>query len=323
MRRLHMFEKFMKNTCECKVDCIGTGIKDKKQLRVLGRVVSIGDAGVSYGPDQRPVEVVCQHLGIEAGNSCVTPREREKVPKGEAAENRARRLGNKTVNDNGEDEQDIDDELVDEELTMYQTLSARLNYLALDRADIQFSVKELMRKMSKPYKSDVQAPKRVARFLLGAPRVIQELPWQRRPNELLVHVDSDFAGCQTMRKSTSGGTIRWGSSMLKSWRKTQSVIALFIGKAELAAIVKRPTEALGMKSLLADFGVWVRVRICSDASAAIGMVNREGLGRVRHLAVAALWVQSKRASGEINFEKIDGNSNPADMLTKGVDEEKL
>ena len=84
---------------------------------------------------------------------------------------------------------DIDDELVDEELTMYQSLSARLNYWALDRADIQFSVKELMRKMSKPYKSDVQAPKRVARFLLGVPRVIQEFPWQRRPNELLVHVD--------------------------------------------------------------------------------------------------------------------------------------
>ena len=72
MTGLQMFEKLMKDTYECKVDCIGKGNKDEKQLRVLGRVVSIGDAGVSYEPDQRHVEAVCQHLGIEAGNSCVT-----------------------------------------------------------------------------------------------------------------------------------------------------------------------------------------------------------------------------------------------------------
>ena len=93
--------------------------------------------------------------------------------------------------------------------------------------------------------------------------------------------------------------------------------------AELAAIVKGSTEALGMKSLLLDFGIHVDVEVNSDASAAIGMVMREGLGKVRHLAVADLWVQGKRDSGEIAYCKINGDSNPADMLTKGVNGEKL
>jgi hypothetical protein len=53
------------------------------------------------------------------------------------------------------------------------------------------------------------------------------------------------------------------------------------------------------------------------------MVGREGLGKVRHLAVADLWVQAKRASGELTFAKVDGSSNPADAMTKGVSGEKL
>jgi hypothetical protein len=138
-----------------------------------------------------------------------------------------------------------------------------------------------------------------------------------------VYVDSDFAGCHKTRKSTSGGAVTWGNGTLKTWSKTQTVIALSTGEAELAAIVKGSTEALGIKSLLEDFGISVSLTICSDASAAIGMVGREGLGKVRHLAVADLWVQAKRASGELSFVKVDGASNPSDALTKGISGDKL
>ena len=114
----------------------------------------------------------------------------------------------------------------------------------------------------------------------------------------------------------------WGGN-LKGWSKTQSVIALSSGEAELAATVKGSTEALGMQSVLEDFCISVSLRIRSDASAAIGMVKRDGLGKVRHLAVADLWIQSKQASGEITYEKIDGKCNPADMMTKGIDKDAM
>ena len=179
---------------------------------------------------------MCQHLGIDAGNACTTRWEKQKCAKGEAARNRAKRIGDaaeltrlktstnidtaKPVEQRVAEESDLTGEL----LTKYQSLSARANYLAQDRVDIQFSVKELMRKMSKPNNNDYQALKRVARYLLGAPRLVLEFPWQRRSDEIKVHVDSDFAGCQTTRKSTSGETVTWGSSTLKTWSKTQSVI---------------------------------------------------------------------------------------------------
>ena len=96
----------------------------------------------------------------------------------------------------------------------------------------------------------------------------------------------------------------WGSGVIKSWSKTEATIALSSGEAELAAVVKGAAEGLGLKAVLADFGVEVNLHMFSDATAAIGMVRREGLGRVRHLAVADLWVQQKVRSGEIVVAKI-------------------
>ena len=135
---------------------------------------------------------------------------------------------------------------------------------------------------------------------------------------MLIHVDSDFAGCQVTRKSTSGGTVQWGRSTLNFNvlpPPLQSLIVLSSGEAELAAIVTGSTELL-------DFGIWIGLRIYSDASAAIGRVKREGLGKVRHCSIADLRLPDKRARGEIAYEKVNGLSHPADMLTKGVNGEK-
>ena len=110
-----------------------------------------------------------------------------------------------------------------------------------------------------------------------------------------------------------------GSGVLKSWSKTQATIALSSGEAELAAVVKGATESLGMRAILADFGIVVGISMYSDATAAIGMVRREGLGRVRHLAVADLWIQQRVRSGEIQVSKVLGTENPSDMMTKGLD----
>jgi hypothetical protein len=222
-----------------------------------------------------------------------------------------------------EDEQWKEDEeakLLDfENMKEYQSVAARLNYLCLDRSDVQFAVKELMRKMSAPHEGDVQKLKRVLRYLKGAPRVIQTYLWEDLPSDLTIYVDSNFAGCARTRKSTSGGVICWGTGVLKSWSKTQATIALSSGEAELAAVVKGATEGLGMRAVLADFGIDVGLSMYSDATAAIGMVRREGLGRVRHLAVADLWVQQRVRNGEIQVSKILGTENPSDMMTKGLD----
>ena len=53
-----------------------------------------------------------------------------------------------------------------------------------------------------------------------------------------------------------------------------------------------------------------------DSSAALGVVARRGVGKLRHVRVGQLWVQEKAESGELRYKKVRGTQNPADALTK-------
>ena len=198
----------------------------------------------------------------------------------------------------------------------YQSVAARINYLAMDRPDLQYASKETMRKMSAPTEDDELKLKRIGRYLIGRPRLVLRIPWAATPRHLLVYLDSDFAGCAATRKSTSGGAIMWGDVCLKSWAKTQPTIDLSSGEAELAAVVRGAAEGLGFLSVLGDFGLSLGLHMRSDATAAIGIVGREGLGKVRHLATADLWVQQRVRLKQLKLFKLPGKENPVDMMTK-------
>ena len=57
-----------------------------------------------------------------------------------------------------------------------------------------------------------------------------------------------------------------------------------------------------------EFGIEAPLKIKGDAIAAMGMVKRQGLGRVRHLAVADLWIQQKAKDGSAKYEKLPGGA---------------
>ena len=59
----------------------------------------------------------------------------------------------------------------------------------------------------------------------------------------------------------------------------------------------------------------------ADASAALGIAKRDGAGKLRHINVRSLWLQDKALKAEISFNKIKGENNPADGLTKHVRQE--
>ena len=75
----------------------------------------------------------------------------------------------------------------------------------------------------------------------------------------------------------------WGTHIIKSWSSTQSVIALSSGEAEYYGMVKGASVGLGMQSVLRDFEINVKLTLKSDASAAIAIASRRGLGKVRHI----------------------------------------
>ena len=104
--------------------------------------------------------------------------------------------------------------------------------------------------------------------------------------------------------------------MLKAWSRTQTLIALSSGESELAVVNKAAAEGFGVQSVLRDFGHRVSIEIHSDATAAIGICKRQGLGRVRHLATADLWLQQRVKAKELLLFKVPGKENPSDLMTK-------
>ena len=114
-----------------------------------------------------------------------------------------------------------------------------------------------------------------------------------------------------------------GQHYIKSWSSTQAIIALSSGEAEYYGVVKAASVALGCKSMFMDMGVKVGVYVHTDAEAAKGIANRTGLGRTRHIAVHYLWVQERVRNGDISLHKVKGSDNPADLLTKHLNSDKI
>ena len=88
-------------------------------------------------------------------------------------------------------------------------------------------------------------------------------------------------------------------------------------------MVRGATEGEGFASVLKDFGMGASLHIQSDASAATGITQRQGLGKIRHLSVADLWIQQRIRNGSLQVSKVAGLKNFADLMTKPLDSKRL
>ena len=220
--------------------------------------------------------------------------------------------------DNGEvPDEDIEDPLLEKsEATLYRAVAARLNYLAPDRPDIAYSVKEAARAMSAPRESHMKRIKKLGKYLKGRPRLISVFKWQELPELLTTFTDSDWAGCQKSARSTSGGVVCLGEHTIKTYSKQQKVVALSSAEAELYAMVAATAESMAVQAYAMDLGVTLGSELYTDSSAALGIAKRAGIGKVRHLRTQGLWIQEVRISGRITYKKVLGEKNPSDLFTK-------
>lgn len=293
---LSWLRMLMTTRYEIKSEMLGPEAHMSQEIRVLNRIIRWTPSGVEYEPDQRHAEVLIQAMGMLGAKPVATPGVTESQTEVSTREKSRPLTG--------------------EEASSYRAMAARLNYLSLDRADLQFAAKEISKPMSAPRDGDWAKLKRVARYLVGVPRAIQRFQWQDAPAEMVCFTDSDWAGDKQSRKSTSGGVIMWGGHLLKSWSTTQQVIALSSAEAELYALLKGTAQTKGMLSMLADFGLYADCIVKTDASAALCIAHRVGLGRTRHIHTQYLWIQREVNAKQVRIDKVKTTDNPADVLTK-------
>merc|ERR1711867_90210 len=136
-----------------------------------------------------------------------------------------------------------------------------------------------------PTQGDLRALRRLARYLVQAPRVVWRYAWQEPVSELSVFTDSDWAGCRRTARSTSGGYVLLGAHPIKGYSVTQRCVTLSSGEAELMALVKASSEAIGICQLAESWGMGMSANVHVDSSAAIAVTDRKGCGKLRHVRI--------------------------------------
>ena len=97
--------------------------------------------------------------------------------------------------------------------------------------------------------------KRVIRYLKGRPRVAITYCFQEANPNIVVLTDSDWAGDELTRRSTSGGVVLNGTHTVTGWCKPQARIALSSCEAELKYCLKGAIEGLNAHRLANDLGM--------------------------------------------------------------------
>nr|GEW21502.1 uncharacterized mitochondrial protein AtMg00810-like [Tanacetum cinerariifolium] len=109
-----------------------------------------------------------------------------------------------------------------------------LMYLIASRFDIMFGVYACSRFHVTPKTLHLQAVKRIFRYLKGQPKLGLWYP-KVSSFDLKAYSDSDYAGGNLDRKSTSGGCQFLGRR-LNSWQcKKQTIVATFTTETEYVA----------------------------------------------------------------------------------------
>ena len=95
-----------------------------------------------------------------------------------------------------------------------------------------------------------------------------------------------------------------GAHALKGWSKTQALIALSSGESELYAALKASAETLGLVSILGDLGYNVSGELWGDASAALAIIYRRGLGKTRHIETGSCGYNKRRLRRDSNTARL-------------------
>ncbi|CAK0790038.1 unnamed protein product [Prorocentrum cordatum] len=191
-----------------------------------------------------------------------------------------------------------------------------------DRPDIMFVSKTIMQDVSRPNNQMNARLIRLARYLEGHQVLVWCYELQDLPSTLRADGDADWAAPTAVaRKSTSGGTVRFGSHTWECYSTSQATQALSSGESEFYALGSFAARGLQMKFVLDEVGIEVRLVVASDSAAARGMAQRRGVGKVRHLELRYLWMQERIRLQMFELVKEDARKMVADILTKYVDKD--
>ncbi|GJR56665.1 retrovirus-related pol polyprotein from transposon TNT 1-94 [Tanacetum coccineum] len=140
--------------------------------------------------------------------------------------------------------------------------------------------------------------------------------------DLKGYSDSDYAGCNMDRKSTSGDCQLLGGKLVYWSAKKQQSVAMSLAKAEYVAAARCCANILWMKSQLTEYDIiYEKVPIFCDNTSAIAISNNPVLhSRTKHIDIRYHFIRDHVLKGDIKLYFIPTQYQLADIFTKPMDE---
>ena len=130
--------------------------------------------------------------------------------------------------------------------------------------------------MAKPTPGSLRDLKKVARYLWGTKHLALHLWRQTFPKCISTYVESDFAGCRSTRRSTTGMVHMIGGHAVKHTSNLQGGTGLNVSECEYYGLAHGAAHGLGLRSYMADLGFEMSLEILIDSSAARAFASRRG-----------------------------------------------
>ncbi|GJR05925.1 hypothetical protein Tco_0528909 [Tanacetum coccineum] len=201
-----------------------------------------------------------------------------------------------------------------------RSMIGSLMYLTASRPDIMFAVCACSRFQVTPKTSHLSAVKRIFRYLKGKPKLGL---WYPRVSsfDLEAYSDSDYAGANLDRKSTTGGCQFLGRRLI-SWQcKKQTIVATSTTEAEYVAAANCCGQVLWIQNQMLDYGFnFMNTKIYIDNESTICIVkNPVYHSKTKHIAIRHHFIRDAYEKKLIQVLKIHTDDNVADLLTKAFD----
>ncbi|GJW67190.1 putative ribonuclease H-like domain-containing protein [Tanacetum coccineum] len=213
-----------------------------------------------------------------------------------------------------------DEEASDVDVHLYRSMIGSLMYLTASRPDIMFAVCACSRFQVTPKTSHLNAVKRIFRYLKGKPKLGL---WYPRVSsfDLEAYSDSDYAGANLDRKSTTGGCQFLGRRLI-SWQcKKQTIVATSTTEAEYVAAANCCGQVLWIQNQMLDYGFnFMNTKIYIDNESTICIVKNPVFhSKIKHIAIRHHFIRDAYEKKLIQVLKIHTDDNVANLLTKAFD----
>lgn len=197
-----------------------------------------------------------------------------------------------------------------------------LMYIMLcTRPDLSTSISILSRYTNNNNKELWQCLKRVLRYLKGTINLKLTFHKNININSILMgYVDSDWAGNETDRKSTTGFVFKMFENCLISWSTMkQNSVAASSTEAEYMALFEGVREALWLKSLINEVKLELKgpIDIFEDNQGCISIANNPtSHKRTKHIDIKYHFSREQVQKKLICIKYIPTDSQLADIMTK-------